>query len=68
MRQKSFAELAFDAPRKVTKRERFLQEMDRVMPWSDLLALIEPHHPKPKAHGGRSALPLTVKLRVYCLQ
>ena len=68
MRQKSFAELAFDAPRKVTKREQFLQEMDRVMPWSDLLALIEPHHPKPKAHGGRPALPLTVKLRVYYLQ
>lgn len=68
VRQKSFAELAFDAPRKVTKRERFLTEMERVIPWSELLALIEPHYPRPKAHGGRPALALETKLRIYCLQ
>lgn len=68
VQQKSFAELAFDAPRKVTKRELFLTEMDRVIPWSELLALIEPHYPRPKAHGGRPALALETKLRIYCLQ
>lgn len=52
VQQKSFAELAFDAPRKVTKRELFLTEMDRVIPWSELLALIEPHYPRPRPTAG----------------
>lgn len=32
--------------RKQTRRERFLIEMDRVMPWKGLIALIEPHYPR----------------------
>ncbi|MBO9869297.1 IS5/IS1182 family transposase, partial [Xanthomonas phaseoli pv. dieffenbachiae] len=32
--------------RKRTRREVFLAEMDQVVPWKDLLALIEPHYPK----------------------
>ncbi len=35
----------------VTRRERFLAEMDAVIPWPRLLALIEPHYPK--AGNGR---------------
>ncbi|MFZ5656327.1 MAG: IS5/IS1182 family transposase, partial [Pseudomonadota bacterium] len=32
--------------RKRTRREAFLAEMDRVVPWQALLGLIEPHYPK----------------------
>ena len=32
--------------KKQTKRERFLSEMDTVVPWATLVGLIEPHHPK----------------------
>jgi hypothetical protein len=31
--------------KKVTRREQFLAELDAVVPWSRLLALIEPHYP-----------------------
>ncbi|MCA3284769.1 MAG: IS5/IS1182 family transposase, partial [Roseomonas sp.] len=40
MRQKSFSSLGFDRPHKQTPRERFLAEMDAVVPWAALSALI----------------------------
>jgi len=66
MKQASFAGLAFDAKKKTTKRDKFLAEMDKVVPWPRLQALIEPCYPK--AGNGRPPLPLTIMLRVYCLQ
>ena len=57
----------FDKGKK-TKRERFLAEMDQVMPWRRLLALIEPHYPKQNPAGGRPPLPLERMFRIYCLQ
>jgi IS5 family transposase len=51
---------------KVSKRTRFLAEMDRVVPWARLQALIEPVYPK--GERGRPPLPLSVMLRVHCLQ
>ena len=66
MKQASFAGLAFDAKKKTTKRDKFLAEMDKVVPWSRLQALIEPFYPK--AGNGRPPLPLAMMLRVYCLQ
>jgi transposase, IS5 family len=50
----------------VTRRERFLAEMDAVIPWTQLLALIEPYHPK--AGRGRQPLGLEKMLRIYFLQ
>jgi len=44
--QRTFAGLAWSAKGKVTGRERFLGEMNAVIPWSRLMALIEPHYPK----------------------
>ena len=46
MKQTSFASLAFERKKKPTRRERFLAEMEAVVPWSALLAVIEPHYPK----------------------
>jgi len=40
--------------------------MDAVVPWTTLLALIEPHYPK--AGNGRRLYPLAVMLRIYFLQ
>jgi hypothetical protein len=37
--------------KKVTRREKFLSEMDTVVPWVGLLALIEPHYPKVGQRG-----------------
>jgi hypothetical protein len=39
--------------KKVTRREQFLSEMDAVVTWTRLLALIAPHHPKAGPKGGQ---------------
>jgi transposase, IS5 family len=65
-KQGTFASMAWDAKGKVTRREQFLAEMDAVIPWSRLLALIEPYYPK--AGQGRQPLGLEKMLRIYFLQ
>jgi transposase, IS5 family len=64
--QGTFASLAWSAKGKVTRRERFLAEMDAVIPWPRLIRLIEPHYPK--AGNGRQPLGLEKMLRIYFLQ
>jgi transposase, IS5 family len=64
--QRTFAAVAWSAKGKVTRRERFLGEMDAVIPWARLLRLIEPHYPK--AGNGRQPLGLEKMLRIYFLQ
>src|SRR5574338_678265 len=66
MKQTTFASIAWNAKGKTTRRERFLSEMDQVIPWSRLLALIEPHYPK--GSGGRPVMPLERMLRIYFMQ
>jgi transposase, IS5 family len=51
--------------KKVTRREKFLMEMEAVVPWTRLLALIAPHYPKAGPRGGRPPMPLETMLRVY---
>ena len=65
-KQRTFASMAWQSKGKVTRRERFLAEMDAVIPWARLLALIEPHYPK--AGNGRQPLGLEKMLRIYFLQ
>ena len=42
---------------KTTRRARFLAEMDRVVPWAELCALIEPYYAKGGFEGGRPPIP-----------
>ena len=64
--QRTFAGIAWSQKGKVTRREQFLAEMDAVIPWDRLLALIEPYYPK--AGRGRQPLGLERMLRIYFLQ
>jgi len=64
--QRTFASMAWSAKGKVTRRERFLAEMDAVIPWPRLIRVIEPHYPK--AGNGRQPLGLEKMLRIYFLQ
>ena len=66
MSQLSFATLDHRNKKKQTKRERFLAEMESVVPWGALVGLIEPHYPK--AGNGRRPYSLAVMLRIYFLQ
>ncbi len=52
MKQMSFADAEYADKRKQTRRERFLIEMDQVVPWKGLIALVEPNYPK--GEGGPS--------------
>jgi IS5 family transposase len=65
-RQRTFASVAWARKGKVTRRERFLAEMDAVIPWADVLQVIEPHYPK--AGNGRQPLGLEKMLRIYFVQ
>jgi len=67
-KQPAFPGLRDAMKKKVTRRERFLAEMDAVVPWGRLLALIEPHYPKVGPNGGRPPMQLETMLRVYFLQ
>ena len=66
MKQKTLATLGFDKYTKTTRRAAFLGEMERVVPWSELCALIEPVYPKPG--NGRPPVGLERMLRIYFLQ
>jgi len=66
MTQMSFSDAEYAGKRKRTRREAFLSEMDRVVPWDALLMLIEPHYPK--AGKGRHPYPVKTMLRIHFMQ
>jgi IS5 family transposase len=62
----SFSDAEYAGKRKQTRRERFLEEMDQVVPWKALLALIEPVYPK--AGNGRRPYAMDTMLRIHLMQ
>jgi transposase, IS5 family len=52
-KQLTLASNEFERFRKPTRREKFLAEMNTVVPWAELAALIEPYYPKVTSVGGR---------------
>ena len=67
MQQLTLAQAAeFQRYGKKTRREHFLDEMEAVMPWSELLALVAPHYSK--GETGRKPVGLEIMLRVYFVQ
>lgn len=66
MRQLSLATANFDKHGKLTRRAAFLAEMDRVVPWRELCAVVEPFYPR--AGNGRPPIGLERMLRLHFLQ
>lgn len=66
MKTLSFAGLAYDNKKKKTRREKFLEEMDKVVPWKEMTEAIKPYYPK--AGNGRQPMALEMMLRVYFMQ
>lgn len=61
--------LGLDPLPKKTRKEVFLDEMNQVVPWSALVALIQPHaRGAHQALGGRPPFPIETMLRIHCLQ
>ena len=64
--QPSFSQAEFATKKKITRRERFLARMETLIPWTQLLAVIEPFYPK--GERGRPPIGLERMLRIYFLQ
>src|SRR5438128_1154166 len=65
--QASFSDLEYANKKRRTRRELFLAEMDAVVPWPELLAVVEPHYPRAGGRG-RPPVGLAAMLRIYFLQ
>ena len=64
--QPSFAQSEYARKKKTTRREKFLGQMEQVVPWARLVAVIAPHYPK--GQRGRRPIGLERMLRIYFLQ
>ena len=67
MSQRSFASAEYAMKKKRTRREKFLADMERVVPWTRLIAVIEPLYPT-SGRVGRQPIGVPRMLRMYCLQ
>ena len=65
-RQLSFAQQEYARKKKTTRHDKFLAEMNQVVPWARLVELIRPHYPTGKR--GRPPMGIERMLRVYFLQ
>ena len=66
MEQPTFADLEYDGKKRKTRRERFLERMDGLIPWDRFEDRIRPFYPK--AGRGRRPYDLSVMLRIHCVQ
>ena len=66
MKNMTFASLVYDNKKKKTRREKFLEEMENVIPWEELLEEITPYYPK--AGNGRQPMPMKRMLKIYFMQ
>ena len=68
MKQMSLSESGFERKTKRTRKREFLDEMNLVVPWAELVSLIEPHAPQPGTKGGRPPFAVDTMLRIHFLQ
>ena len=66
MRQQSLTD-GFEKYRKKTRKEQFLEDMESIIPWKELVEVIEPFYPKPQG-AGRRPVGIDRMLRIYFLQ
>ena len=66
MEQPTFSDLEYQQKKRKVCRKLFLERVDGLIPWQKLEGRIQP--PYPKAGPGRHPYPLSVMLRVNCVQ
>jgi len=66
MKQISLAATGFEIVTKRTRKREFLDEMNQIVPWAELIALIEPHAPAGKT--GRPPFAVVTMLRIHFMQ
>lgn len=65
--QMSFSQAEYGAKKKLTRRDIFLAKMEQVVPWSGLIAVVEPHYPR-SGKRGRPPIGIERMLRMYFIQ
>ena len=65
--QNTCASVAYDRKKRQTRRERFLAKMEQVVPWADLVVVVELDCPKTGKRGPRP-MPVVAMLRIYFMQ
>ena len=68
MKQMSLGAAGFERKTKRTRKREFLDEMNLVVPWSELVALVTQHAPARGAKGGRPPFAVETMLRIHFLQ
>ena len=68
MKQMSLGASGYERKTKRTRKREFLDEMNLVVPWAELVALIAPHAPAPGTKGGRPPFAVETMLRIHFLQ
>jgi IS5 family transposase len=68
MKQMSLGESGFERKTKRTRKREFLDEMNLVVPWAELVSLIALHAPAPGAKGGRPQFAVETMLRIHFIQ
>jgi len=58
--------LSLGCTTKLTRADRFLEEMNQVVPWVELVAIVAPHWGG--AHTGSKPTDVELLLRLHCLQ
>lgn len=66
MKQQTFSDMEYSNRRKKTKREEFLDSMDKMIPWEHWVSMIRPYYPSGKR--GRPPKDIETMLRMYLMQ
>ena len=66
MNQMTFSDMEYSVRKRITQKEKFLREMNDIIPWADWINIIVPYYPKGKR--GRPPRGIEVMLRMYLLQ
>jgi IS5 family transposase len=66
MKQTSLPTAGFELASKKTRKREFLDEINMVVSWTELVSLIEPHAPKGKT--GRPPFAVSTMLRIHFMQ
>jgi transposase, IS5 family len=67
MRQDTFAGRGFEMHHKKPRKEKFLEDMEHIIPWKELSEAVEPFHPNPQG-AGRRPMGIERMLRIHFLQ
>ncbi|WP_420029049.1 IS5 family transposase [Pseudomonas syringae] len=66
--QKTFSELEYTGKKKQTRRDRFLADLEQLVPWAHLEAQVAPFYSNTAGKRGRPAIGVSRMLRMYVVQ